>query len=265
MKSKAINFLYAIDCYLLYILSGVIAALGVVVFYSISAASNVGGFGAEIDMDTFSEYISQAVSGKASVVLLVSYCLVLVSLFLVFKIKRKRLSSYTGMSYSRPLSIAGAILFGALFNVLVSSVVPREAGTGAEVTWILILCIALGPFVEEIMFRGILLKMFGASCGLFLSVIITSILFAISHGSIVQGAYTFVLGVALAVVRIKSTSLWSSLALHISFNITGAVLAFLSVSFDSTTLIYLAALALASFIVACTGGRVGKKGRIKSI
>ena len=67
MKDNAIKFLYAVDCYLLYVLSGVIASLGVVAYYSVAAARDFGELGASVDADSFSEYIADVLSGKSSV------------------------------------------------------------------------------------------------------------------------------------------------------------------------------------------------------
>ena len=259
MKKKAINFLYAIDCYLLYILSGIIASVAVVVYYSVVAAKDFGSFGTDMDSNSFFEYIADILSGKASLVLLVSYILVLTVAFIVFSAKKMRISSYTGLSYCRPISLIAAVCLGAFLNLVVMHFVPVQSGSETEFTVLFALCIILGPVVEEIMFRGILLKMFGASVGVVLSVIITSALFAVSHGSLVQVAYTFALGLVLGVVRYKSTSLWSAIALHMSFNLSGAILAIYNPDFDGVEILLISLAAVVFFILSCTGGRKWRK------
>ncbi len=261
MKDNAIKFLYAFDCYLLYVLSGVISSLGVVAYYSIVAARDFGELGASVDANSFSEYIADVLSGKSSVVLLVSYILVLVVALIVFAVRRGNLSAYTGLSYCRPISMISAVLLGAFLNVIISFFVPTGAAQEVTVNTILVLCIVLGPFVEEFMFRGVLLKMFGGAVGVFFSVIITSALFAVSHGNFSQAAYTFVLGLLLAIVRYKSTSLWSAIAMHISFNVTGALLVGFNISFDSVEIAIISAASVAFFVLACTGGRSIRKKR----
>ncbi len=259
MKERAIRFLYAIDCYLLYVLSSVAASLGVVAYYSISAARDIGNTGTELDVTAFSEYISEVLSGKSSLVLLVSYIIVIMSLLIVFAIRRKSLSSYTGVSYCRFVSLFASVCLGIALNFLASFFSSAQSAEESVVSTVLILCIIIGPFVEEIMFRGVLLKMFASSVGVVFSVIITSLLFAFSHGDIVQIAYTFVLGLILGIVRYKSTSLWSPLALHMSFNVTGAIAAFCNLRFDGVDAIIISFAALLFFFIACTGGRKARK------
>ncbi len=261
MKDGAIKFLYAFDCYLLYVLSGVISSLGVVAYYSIAAARDVGELGASVDANSFSEYIADVLSGKSSVVLLVSYILVLVVALIVFAVRRGNLSTYTGLSYCRPISMISAVILGAFLNAIISFFVPAGEGQEVTVNAILILCIVLGPFVEEFMFRGVLLKMFGGAVGIFFSVVITSALFAVAHGNFSQAAYTFVLGLLLAIVRYKSTSLWSAIAMHMSFNVTGALLVGFDIAFDSVEIVIISVAAVAFFALACTGGRSIRKKR----
>ena len=259
VKKKAINFLYAVDCYLLYILSGIIASVAVVAYYSVVAARDFGSFGADMDANSFFEYIANVLSGKASVVLLISYVLVLAATVVVFAVKRMRMVSYTGLSYCRPVSLIASVCLGVLLNLIVMHFVPEQSGGEAEFTLLFVLCIILGPIVEELMFRGILLKMFGASVGIVFSVIITSALFAVAHGGIVQIAYTFILGLVLGIVRYKSTSLWSSIAVHVAFNLSGAFATVFSFGFDSFEILLILIAAAVLFVLSCTGGRKWRK------
>ncbi len=259
VKEKAIKFLYAVDCYLLYILSGVVSSIAIVAYYSVVAARDFGGFGANLDANSFFDYIANVLSGKASLVLFVSYILVLLVAFIVFAAKKMHLSSYTGLSYCRPVSLIASVCLGAFLNLLVAYFVPAESGGETELTLLFMICVLLGPIVEEIMFRGILLKMFGSSVGVVFSVIITSILFAVSHGGMVQIAYTFVLGLVLGIVRYKSTSLWSAIAVHMSFNLSGAVAAMYNFDFDGVEILIISFAAVVFFILSCTGGRKWRK------
>lgn len=256
MKENAIRFLYAIDCYLLYLLSGVAAAASVVAYYSVSAAMSFGSIGDAADSSAFVEYVADFVSGKSSVVLLVSYCMVVAVMLLAFAIRRKSLAAYTGMSHARFFSIVGAAASGAALNLITYSLTPASASGAESVNAVLILCVLIGPFVEELMFRGVLLKMFGGSCGIVAASLITSALFAISHTEPVQMLYSFILGVILCIVRVRSTSLWSALSLHLSFNITGAAAMVYDPTLANGELIMLSAAGIAFLLIACTGGRL---------
>ena len=253
MKKNAIKFLYAIDCYLLYMLSGVAASAIVVAYYSINAAREFDSTGMEY-LD-FTENLSGFLSGKSSFVLLVSYILVILALLVVFMIKRRSLGAYSGLSYAKVPSVISSLFLGACLGFITHGLVPAGSGVEQEITAVLLICIVIGPFVEELMFRSILLKMFGASSGMFFSVVITSVLFAVSHAEGVQIIYTFVLGLILALVRIKSTSLWNAIALHLAFNISGAFLAVSGLELDIPNAVFVSVLAVVLLFFACSGGR----------
>lgn len=259
MKDKFISFLYAIDCYLLYLLSGVVASAAVVAFFSAKAASEYGSLGAPMDSNDFVDYISAFVTGKSSVVLLVSFAIIILVALIGFALCRKNIAAYTGMKYAKPMSIIGALVAGVALNFISYGIMPQTAQNEETFGIVLVLCVALAPFVEELVFRGILLKMFSKSCGIVFAAIITSVLFAISHGEPLQIIYTFVLGLILSLVRICSTSLWNAVALHLAFNITGAFAMLSNPVFSSKGYVLLAIAAAMSVIVACSDGRKKRK------
>ncbi|MBQ2841329.1 MAG: CPBP family intramembrane metalloprotease [Oscillospiraceae bacterium] len=255
MKENAIKFLYAIDCYLLYLLSGVAAAAGVVAYYSVMTVLDYGNIGEEFDSQSFVQYIADFVSGKSSVVLLVSYVIILTVLVLFFAIRRKSLSSYTGLSYASFLSVFFSAVLGVMLSLLTYALTPEVTSEAVSVDAVLVLCVILGPIVEELVFRGVLLKMFSGSCGIVAGTLVTSLLFSLSHTEPVQIVYSFILGVILCVVRVKSTSLWSVVLMHLAFNITGAISAFVCPELSFYAITGLFAVSLIMFIAACSGGR----------
>ena len=263
VKEKAIKFLYAFECYLLYVLSSVVASFAVVVYYSVVAAQDVGALSADVDANVFFEYIANILSGKSSLVLFISYILVLLVTIIVFAAKKIKLGAYTGFSYCRPISLIASVCLGALLNLIVSYFVPAQSGGEVEIVPLMIICVLLGPIVEEIVFRGILLKMFGAAVGVFFSIVITALLFSVSHAisqaDMVQVIYTFVLGILLGVVRYKSTSLWSAIAVHMSFNLSSAFFGWFNLDLDGADILLCAAVAVVMFFLSCTGGRKVRK------
>ncbi len=265
MKDNFIRFLYAVDVYLLYLLSGVVSAAGVVAYYSIRAALDYGSIGEISDASAFVEHISAFVTGKSSLVLLISYIIVVCVLCFSFALRKKSVFAYVGLSYGRFVSAFSAMLLGIALNLITYSLVPETAQGGSEINTVLILCVILGPVIEELMFRGVLLKMFGAACGTVAASVITAVLFSLMHTEPVQMVYTFALGVILAAIRVKSTSLWPPIFLHLSFNITGAVMMINPRLFTQKGILSLSAVAALLFVLSCTGGRryVRRKQAVK--
>lgn len=78
--------------------------------------------------------------------------------------------------------------------------------------------IVIAPIIEEFIFRGLILKLL-KPYGLWFSVIITSMMFAIMHGNIPQGIGAFFIGMILAIVTIKTGSVVPAIFLHAMNNL----------------------------------------------
>lgn len=74
----------------------------------------------------------------------------------------------------------------------------------------------LGPIVEEVIFRGVVLRGF-AKYGKVFAIVTSAALFGIFHGDIVQGVFAFVAGLLFGIVAIEFGIGWS-IALHIVNN-----------------------------------------------
>lgn len=77
----------------------------------------------------------------------------------------------------------------------------------------------LTPILEELVFRGIIYGRLRRMMGVFSSVILSSLLFAMIHLNIVQFPYAFLIGIVLAVFVELSKSVWCSILGHVVANI----------------------------------------------
>lgn len=84
--------------------------------------------------------------------------------------------------------------------------------------------IILIPICEEIIYRRVIFGYLKENYNIVCSIIIQALVFGIAHGNIVQGIYTFILGIALALVYVCFNSLWGSIILHIIFNFMGLLI-----------------------------------------
>jgi len=76
----------------------------------------------------------------------------------------------------------------------------------------------LAPLFEEIIFRGILLPTLSRDFGVILGIMGSAFIFALAHLSLGEMPPLFVLGVGLAITRIASGSLLSSVIMHSLWN-----------------------------------------------
>ena len=146
-----------------------------------------------------------------------------------------------------PLALVTA---GALILVFVplSYVAPREVEqmmlshsgledihTGLQLAITVFVMVIGAPVVEELLFRGIILQRFAHKWGTATAVVASSMLFAVLHA---EWAGHFVTGAALALIYIRTRSLWMGMITHGAYNALFAVpmaLAFLRGEKEPTT------------------------------
>ncbi len=76
----------------------------------------------------------------------------------------------------------------------------------------------LAPLFEEIIFRGILLPTLSRDFGVISGIVVSAFIFALAHLSLGEMPPLFVLGIGLAITRIASGSLFSSVIMHSLWN-----------------------------------------------
>jgi membrane protease YdiL (CAAX protease family) len=108
-----------------------------------------------------------------------------------------------------------------------------------------------GPLIEEICFRGIIVNRLRGDNGLrtWMVIVISALIFAVTHFSITQGVYSFFGGALCAFLYIRFRSLWIPILEHTVYNTFNIVMTRVIESFDSVELPYVVLLIAAS--VAC--------------
>ncbi|MCS5422471.1 MULTISPECIES: CPBP family intramembrane glutamic endopeptidase [Psychrilyobacter] len=89
----------------------------------------------------------------------------------------------------------------------------------------LFIIVLIGPFFEELFFRGVIFQVFNNNSYLTI-ILISSILFALAHGA--PGIIFLISGSAFyfGYIYVKTKSLWNSIFIHIINNLTGTFLFF---------------------------------------
>ncbi|MGH9328026.1 MAG: lysostaphin resistance A-like protein [Terriglobia bacterium] len=86
-----------------------------------------------------------------------------------------------------------------------------------------VFAVIIAPFMEELVFRGVLFSIFETRVGLRFAIIVTAILFAAMHIQEYRGAWDhlfmiFLVGLVFSMVRGATQSLAPSVVLHITYN-----------------------------------------------
>jgi membrane protease YdiL (CAAX protease family) len=105
---------------------------------------------------------------------------------------------------------------------------PAQTDTGSAHTVlalvVLLVFLAVGaPLVEELFFRGLLLRGLAGRLPVPVAVVVTGLLFALAHFEAVQFAGLAVFGVVLGVLAWRSGRLGPSIAAHAAFNAAAVV------------------------------------------
>ncbi|MGN0696807.1 MAG: lysostaphin resistance A-like protein [Oscillospiraceae bacterium] len=99
--------------------------------------------------------------------------------------------------------------------------IEQRSSLGANIILYLYVC-ALGPLLEEILFRGVILesmKMYNCR----FAVVFSSLIFGLMHGNAVQAINGFLVGLVLGTLYVRSNSLVTCTFLHMIMNTVNSV------------------------------------------
>ena len=141
------------------------------------------------------------------------------------------LSFLFGAPFFFSASLATAAVYQAQgLEVPVQEVAVAIADEIESSPWrVAIFAVLIIPFLEEVLFRGFLLELFRSKLGTIAGVAISSALFAIAHG-VVAAPTIFVLAVVIAMVKLRTRSLYAAWLVHALNNGTSLVMQQLGMS-----------------------------------
>ena len=96
--------------------------------------------------------------------------------------------------------------------------------------FIMLNLVIVGPIIEELIFRGLLLRSL-AQYGRNFAIITTSILFGVYHASLIQNGYAFVVGIVLAYITLRYSIKWA-IVIHCTNNMLMMIIAFFNVPYQ---------------------------------
>ena len=208
------------------------------------------------------EYSLQVMKGLMSLtneiilpMLIVSGLCLMIVLFIKGKVRKEKYVSAISKN-----DVSKYVLYGCTFNLaitLIINLIPQSfmdkynMSVGLATTGNLFLMIIatgiMGPIAEEITFRHFILQPNRRVSEKY-AIIISAISFGIMHGNIIQGTYTFILGLLFAREDIKENNLLPSIIMHITIN-TSSVLISSNWSNELAGLISFECLALAIYVL----------------
>lgn len=171
--------------------------------------------------------LAKFLSDNRIFIVLISFCIFLPLFYRVYK-KNNNSDNKNNMDKIIKFVFLGIILSIILNIILFISNsychftnMFDEANVGTNLI-ILILCnCIIGPILEELLFRGILYNKFKNFNSMSVSILLTSIVFALFHTGIGAIFYAFFVGILLNIIYVKDNSLLKCIVVHAIINLSG--------------------------------------------
>lgn len=120
-----------------------------------------------------------------------------------------------GASVLSELASLGLVLFlGFLAPKLLTTLEGFESSSSLDIILFIIAAVLLAPFIEEVVFRGAALSAYSNVASPLFSIVFTSLLFGMFHGSLSHTIAIFPFGVISGLLALKSKQLWPSIIIH---------------------------------------------------
>lgn len=181
------------------------------------------------DSNEFSKYIYVMVFiSDILTLILVNFILLNYDKKLLSKTTFKKLQASEAINIS--LLGVGISVVVSILTVILQILIPSYTNIQDQLmsthnsVFQLIIVILLIPIYEEILFRYVIFGYLKENYNIVCAVIGQALVFGFFHLNIVQGIYTFLLGIALALVYMYSELLIGSIILHIVFNLFGILI-----------------------------------------
>ncbi|UBL07655.1 CPBP family intramembrane glutamic endopeptidase [Clostridium perfringens] len=88
----------------------------------------------------------------------------------------------------------------------------------------LIITIVFIPIYEEIFYKGIIFGYLRKNFNIIVTIVVQDLVLGVMHLNLVQGIYTFILGIVLALIYMYSESILGNITVHIIFNLLGILI-----------------------------------------
>ena len=168
-------------------------------------------------------------------------------------------------SPARPRDLAAGSAVGLFFPLLTVPIAVAmarylglpsgggEAGTDVLLGFLTV-SVLVAPFVEEIIFRGILYQGFDGSLRPGATIFVTSAVFGLAHLHVVQTPVAFFVGLACGYARWKTGSLAAPIAIHLGNNLAVGAMALSGIERPAVLWIALGGVAVASGLAVLGAG-----------
>ncbi len=182
---------------------------------------------------TTPEILNARLRQDSMMISLVSGLLTLAVFFLIPLVRRRAPLDFFSIRKIPPWTVPMMILFGITasysLNAILNAIpIPKEIlhqysqsmepmFTKTDAVTLLSV-VVVAPILEELLFRAIPIRQFSRILPRWVAVILSSLLFGVAHGDIIQSCYATALGLLLGLIYVRYGSVLPSILFHIGFN-----------------------------------------------
>ena len=208
------SFLYLLFFLAIQFLAGII--------YAVIAVAGASLFPGEADAGS-------VLAGTETAVLL-SYLLTVGAVLLWFRLRHKPLGEAVGLrrcsGWTAAFSAFAAVGLFVAINLALALLPEAWMTDYSEYMDVLlsdgllpaVSIVLMGPLAEELMFRGVIQTRLARAMPAWIAVVLQAVLFGVTHGTPIQMAYAFLIGLALGFLRSRTGSILPGFAAHAAFN-----------------------------------------------
>ena len=178
------------------------------------------------------EELTENIGRNTSLIVMVADLIALLVILLASSVKKKSPVARLKVFFIRPAHVICFIVLGILLNYAVSvtvSLLPipeavmethaEEFSYLSEITAAdIINTVFMTGIMEEIVFRAVMILSLRKIIGRIPAVIVSAVIFSVSHGSLVSMGYSLLLGLLLGAVFVRYESVVPCIICHMAFN-----------------------------------------------
>jgi len=236
---KAVKNIWKIICYPMLYLGMQVAvsfvyaiALGLFIAIKLGIESAISGGSAQAD--NAGQLVYSQINLMIPVVVSAFGTLLIIFFILRKEWKTEKFWSFAGVKISPALlclslGIAANILTICILSMLSVSQQPSPLDDlfGNSLIVDLLVVAVLAPVLEEIIFRGIVLKRLSKITRRNTAVFLQALIFGIIHLNLLQGVYAFFLAIFIGYIYIWFDSVWYAVLIHVAYNATNILLLYI--------------------------------------
>ncbi len=133
--------------------------------------------------------------------------------------------SVYGLFYAAQMATLAAVeLLSRLTERNYSNALDELTSTTTAATFVIVGL--LGPIMEELLFRGLILRRL-LPYGRTFAIVTSALMFGLFHGNFFQMGYAFTIGLGLGYITVRTGSMVHAVVMHVCFNTYSSLLAFM--------------------------------------